>query len=77
MIAEFMTFRLIDQIQIILFILFAVYICICLLLTNSEKARNAMISAAVWLHEARARAKDDDPFDWKWMDYDKWGETRP
>lgn len=77
MVAEFLTFRLIDRIQIILFILFSAYICICLLLAKSEKAREALISVAVWLKEIRAKAKDDDPYDRRWMDFDKWEETRP
>lgn len=77
MFTEFMTFRLIDQIQIILFILFAVYICIGLLLVKSEKARSALISVSVWLREIRAKARDDDPFNREWMDLDKWEETRP
>lgn len=81
MIREILTFRPIDQLQIFLFILFALYIIICIVLTELPAASNAfqrfLIAASAWLESTAARIRDDEPFDRQWMDYQKWKETRP
>lgn len=70
-----------DRILIIGFILFSIYIIACLIIMTAPERWRRL---ARWINrlcdrlEAMTAAmRDDEPYDPRWMDADKWEETRP
>lgn len=77
----FMSLRIWDRILIIGFIIFSVYLIACLIIMTAPERRRRL---ARWINrlcdklEAMTAAmRDDEPYDPRWMDADKWEETRP
>lgn len=76
-----MSFPVWDRILIVAFIIFSIYIIACLVIMTAPERRRKIARLigrlCDKLEDMTAAMRDDEPYDPRWMDADKWEETRP